>query len=322
MSLSAIILAAGRSTRMKSRRPKPLHEICGKPMLGYILDACYAAGCDRLFIVVGYGKDEIIAQFGGDKRIHWIEQVDQLGTGHAAKMCEAEIKKHGGDVLILAGDAPLVRAQILTSLVEAHHQDHAAASLATAILDDPTSYGRIQRDENGEFVRIVEHSDCTPEQLQIHEVFPSLYCVKATELLWALSRLTNDNAKGEYYLTDIYAILKKAGKKVLAVQAATAEDVVAPNTRQQLAEADAVMQERIQRNLRESGVTVVSGACTYVEAGTLIGQDTVIQPFTFIGRDASIGADCVIGPFASVPRAAIVPDRSTLAGNVALPSRA
>jgi bifunctional UDP-N-acetylglucosamine pyrophosphorylase/glucosamine-1-phosphate N-acetyltransferase len=316
MSVSAIILAAGRSTRMKSRRPKPLHEICGRPMLSYILDACFAAGANRIFVVVGHGKDEIIGQFSGEKRIHWIEQKEQLGTGHAAKSCEDEIKKHGGDVLILAGDIPLVRAEILTTLLAAHHQDHAAASMATAIVDDATGYGRIERDAKGEFVRIVEHADCTAAQREIREVFPSLYCVKAAELLWALARLSNDNAKGEYYLTDIYGILRKAGKTITAVQAATAEDVLAPNTRQQLAEADAAMQERIHRELRDSGVTIVSGSCTYVEAGTTIGQDTVIQPFTFIGRDASIGAECVIGPFASVPRAAIVPERTTVTGNV------
>jgi len=316
MPVSAIILAAGRSTRMKSRLPKPLHEICGKPMLAYILDACFAAGCDRLFVVVGYGKDEIIAQFANEKRIHWIEQVEQLGTGHAAKMCESEIRKHGGDVLILAGDIPLVRAEILTTLLHAHQADHAAASMATAIVDDPSGYGRIDRDAKGEFLQIVEHADCTPAQREIREVFPSLYCIKAQELIWALGRLSNENAKSEYYLTDIYGILRKAGKKITAVQAATAEDVLAPNTRQQLAEADAAMQERIHRNLRDSGVTIVSGSCTYVEAGTVIGQDTVIQPFTFIGREASIGAECVIGPFASVPRAAIVPERTSMAGNV------
>ena len=140
------------------------------------------------------------------------------------------------------------------------------------------------------------------QQREIREVFPSYYCVRTEELLLALSKLKNDNKKGEYYLTDIYAILRKAGKKVIAVQAVTAEDVIAPNTRQQLAEADAAMQERIQRAMRESGVTIVSGVNTYIEAGVTIGPDTVIQPFTFIGRDSTIGADCVIGPFANLPR--------------------
>jgi bifunctional UDP-N-acetylglucosamine pyrophosphorylase / glucosamine-1-phosphate N-acetyltransferase len=316
MPASAIILAAGRSTRMKSRLPKPLHEICGKPMLGYILEACLAAGCERLMVVVGHGKEKIMGQFGDEPRIGWIEQTEQLGTGHAARACEAELRKISGDVFVLAGDTPLIRAEILRTLLAAHRQSHAAASMATALLDDPTGYGRIVRDGQGRFERIVEQLDCTPQQRDIREVFPSLYCVRCDELLAVLPKLTTANKKGEYYLTDIYALLHQAGKKITAVQAATAEDVLAPNTRQQLAEADAAMQERIQRNVRDGGVTLVSGINTYIEAGVSVGADTVIQPFTFIGRDASVGGQCVIGPFASVPRGAIVPERTVLAGNV------
>src|SRR6266567_4727200 len=135
MSLTAIILAAGRSTRMKSRRPKALAEVCGRPMLEYILRACYGAGCDRILVVVGYGKDAIIAHFGHDRRIVWVEQAEQLGTGHAARACETELKKQSGDVLILAGDGPLIRPEVLRTLHEAHKEEHAAASMATAVLD-------------------------------------------------------------------------------------------------------------------------------------------------------------------------------------------
>jgi len=316
MSVTAIILAAGKSTRMKSRRPKPLHEICGKPMLGWILDACFATDVTRALVVVGHGKDEIVEQFGKDRRIHFVEQTEQLGTGHAAKMCEPLLRGHGGDVFLLAGDTPLIRAEILRTLLGAHHEDRAAASMATAILDDPTGYGRVVRDETGQFVQIVEQVDCDDRQREIHEVFPSYYCVKTEELLFALSKLTNRNKKGEYYLTDIYGILRKADKKVVAVQAVTAEDVIAPNTRQQLAEADAAMQERIQRGLREGGVTIVSGVNTYIEAGVTIGPDTVIEPFTFIGRDSTIGGDCVIGPFVCQPPGSIVPDGTRVAGNL------
>lgn len=316
MPLTAIILAAGKSTRMKSKRPKPLMEICGKPMLGWILDACFSADVTRALVVVGYGKEEIIGQFGKDHRIHFVEQKEQLGTGHAARMCEPLLRGHGGDVLILAGDTPLIRGEILRTLVQAHHDDRAAASMATAVLDDPTGYGRIVRDPQGQFVEIVEQLDCTDRQREIREVFPSYYCLKTEELLLALSKLTNANKKSEYYLTDIYAILRKNGKKVIAVQAVTAEDVIAPNTRQQLAEADAAMQERIQRSLRDGGVTIVSGINTYVEANVTIGPDTVIQPFTFIGRDSTIGGDCVIGPFACLPPSSIVAEGMRVAGNL------
>lgn len=310
MSSTAIILAAGRSTRMKSRRPKPLLEVCGKPMLGWILDACFEAGVGRALVVVGHGKEEVIQYFGKDKRVEFVEQAEQLGTGHAAKVCLPKLRDTRGDVFILAGDTPMIRGEILRTLQQAHRADHADASMATALVDDPFGYGRVIRDDKGEFVEIVEQPDCTPEQREIREVFPSYYCVKIEELTFALDRLTNNNKKGEYYLTDIFGILRKAGKKVTAVQAMTAEDVIAPNTRQQLAEADAAMQDRIQRGLREQGVTIVSGINTYIEAGTTVGADTTIQPFTFIGRDSSIGADCVIGPFASLPPGSIVPEGS------------
>jgi bifunctional UDP-N-acetylglucosamine pyrophosphorylase / glucosamine-1-phosphate N-acetyltransferase len=312
MSVTAIILAAGKSTRMKSRRPKPLHEICGRPMLEYVLRACYEAECDRVLVVVGHGKDEIISQFGSDKRIHWIEQTEQLGTGHAARMCESELKKHSGDVLILTGDGPLIRGQVLQTLLAAHRQEKAAASMATAVLDDPTGYGRIVRDAAGDFVEIIEESDATADQRAIREVFPSYYCLRSEELLLALSKLTNHNKKHEYYLTDVFAILRKAGKKVLAVQAVTQEDSLAINDRIQQAEVDAIMQERIQRKLREGGVSIVSSASTYIEDNVAIGPDTVVHPFTFIGRDSSIGSQCTIGPFASLPRQSIVPGETTV----------
>ncbi len=314
MSLTAVILAAGKSTRMKSQRPKPLHEVCGRPMLEYILRACYDAGCTRVIVVVGYGKEEVMAAFGHDKRIHWVEQTEQLGTGHAVRVCEPELKQVSGDVFILAGDVPLIRGEVLKTLLQAHRQEHVSASMATALLEDPTGYGRICRDAKGEFVEIVEQIDCSPEQREIREVFPSYYCLKVDELLWALAKLTPNNKKGEYYLTDIYGHMVKAGKRVLA--AVTADDVIAPNSRHELAVADAVMQERIQRQVRDVGVTIVSPDNTYIEDGAGVGPDTTIHPFSFIGRDASIGAQCVIGPFGMVPRSAVVREGSTVSGIV------
>lgn len=300
---------------MKSRRAKGLHEVCGKPMLQYVIQACLDAGCGRVIIVVGYGKDEVMAQFFGDRRIEWVEQTEQLGTGHAARMAEPLLQEHEGDVFILTGDGPLIRGEVLRTLRTAHHDDHADASMATALLEDPTGYGRIVRNEAGDFIEIVEQLDATPDQREIREVFPSVYCLKAEALLFALSRLKNENKKGEYYLTDAYGILRDAGKKVLAVQALTAEDVLGVNSREQLAQVDAVMQERIQRQHREAGVTIVSPANTYIEAGTSIGADTVIQPFTFIGRDATIGGDCMIGPFTNIPRDGIVPEGTSVVGH-------
>ncbi len=316
MSTTAIILAAGKSTRMKSRRPKPLHDVCGRPMLEYVLRACYEAGCDRVLVVVGHGKDEIIARFGADTRISWVEQTEQLGTGHAARMCVAQLQEQPGDVFILTGDGPLIRGEVLRTLLQAHHDENAAASMATAVLDDPTGYGRIVRDDQGEFVEIIEQADATDAQREIREVFPSYYCIKSDELLSALSVLTNNNKKREYYLTDVYGIIRKQGKKVLAVQAVTQEDSLAVNDRVQQAEVDAIMQDRLQRKLRTEGVTIVSTANTYFEDGVTIGRDTIIHPFTFVGRDSTIGSECVVGPHAIVPRQSIVRDGTIVAGNL------
>lgn len=316
MSSTAIILAAGKSTRMKSKLPKTLHNVCGRPMLHHVLQACYDAGVNRVLMVVGHGKEQVIATLGDDRRITFIEQTEQLGTGHAARVCEHELKGVHGDVFILAGDGPLIRGEVLRTLHNAHRDAHAAASMATAVLEDPTGYGRVIRDENGNFLEIIEQLDATPEQRQIREVFPSYYCVRGEELLLALSRLTNHNKKGEYYLTDIFGILRKAGKKVVAVEAVSAEDVIGVNTRQQLAEVDAIMQDRIQRRHMEAGVTIVDGETTYIEDGVSIGADSVVHPFTYIGRDSTIGPDCVVGPFACVPRQSIVPEGTTVAGNV------
>lgn len=315
MSTSAIILAAGKSTRMKSARPKPLHEVCGRPILHYVLQACYEAGCERVMVVIGHGKDEIMAAFGHDQRIAWVEQTEQLGTGHACRMCESHLKKQG-DVFILAGDGPLIRGQVLQTLLQAHHDERAAASMATAVLDNPFGYGRIVRDTDGEFVAIVEETDATDEQRAIHEVFPSYYCIKNDVLLQMLSQLQPNNKKGEYYLTDVYALARQAGKKVLAVQAVSADDVLSINTRQQLAEVDLIMQARIHRALRDSGVSIVDSDTVYIEADASIGVDTVIQPFSFVGCSSRIGSNCVIGPFAAIPRHSIVPEGSTIAGSM------
>lgn len=319
MSLSAIILAAGRSTRMKSAVPKVLHEICGRPMLDYILRACFDAGCQKVIVVVGHGKEQVKDAFANEDRIIWVEQTEQLGTGHAAKMCQSALQKEHGDVFILAGDGPLIRGEVLRTLLNAHREERAAASMATAVLDNPFGYGRVIRDAEGNFVEIIEELDATPEQREVREIFPSYYCVKSEELSFALDRLTNNNKKREYYLTDIYAILRQAGRKVVAVQAVAMEDILAVNDRQQQADVDCIMQDRIHRELRSNGVTIVNSDSTYIESGVAVGRDTIIHPFSHIGRDASIGSDCVIGPFAYVAREAIIPDGATVAGNEVMP---
>ncbi|MDW8262096.1 MAG: NTP transferase domain-containing protein [Phycisphaerales bacterium] len=316
MSVAAVILAAGRSTRMKSNKPKVLHEVCGRSMLEHVLQACWEAGCARVIVVVGHGKEAVMSALSDERRIIWVEQTEQLGTGHAVKVCEPELRKLQGDVFVLAGDGPMIRGEVLRRLLAAHRQDHADASMATAVLDDPFGYGRVIRDEEGNFLEIVEQADATAEQAAVKEAFPSYYCFRVEALLSALDRLENKNRKGEYYLTDTYGILRRMGRKITAVQAVAPDDVLAANSREQLAEVDAAMQRRIQKQVREGGVTIVNGDQTYIEAGVTVGMDTVIHPFSYIGRDSAIGAECVIGPFAFVPRNSIVPEGTTLSGNL------
>ena len=319
MPLSAIILAAGKSTRMKSDLPKPLHLVCGRPMLSYILQAAYDAGVEKAFVVVGHGKEQVIAAFGDDPRIEFVEQREQLGTGHAAKVCLPNVERlgvEGQNVIILAGDVPLIRGELLKTLVSEHQGNDADASMATAELADPFGYGRVIRDANGDFVKIVEQADGTPEQLAVREVFPSLYCVRAETLVDALGKITNNNAKGEYYLTDVFETVLKSSGKVLAARCVQSDDIVAPNTRAQLAQADAVMRGRILSSLMSDGVGVVDPSTTYVESGVEIGRDTRILPFSFVGAGAKIGGNCTVGPFAYVAPGAVVADGQNVVANV------
>lgn len=326
MSLMAIILAAGREARMKSKRPWALHEICGRPMLHYVLQAAYGAGCARAVVVVGTGKDEVVAAFDEDERIAWIDQPEPLGAGDALRACQKQLKKHGGEVLVLPGNTPLVQAEVLRTLLNAHRDERAAASVATAVVDDPAGCPRVERDENGAFVRLVEDADdaedaeeasAGDEQPSRREVSCGYYCFRADDLLTSLAKW-KAGGKGGRRLSDVLSAMREAGKRILAVQVVPAADVARVDTRAQLADADAMMEERIHRRLRDGGVTIVSSPATYVEDGVMAGQDTVIHPFTFIGRDSSIGPSCVIGPFASLPRQSIVPEGVTIAGNISV----
>ena len=301
---------------MRSELPKPLHPVAGKPMLGHLIDACFAGGIDDVLVVVGHGKEQVIAAFEGDERVGFAEQTEMLGTGHAVMACRKQLEAmdENEDVTILAGDLPLVTGDVLHTLRNAHRQDDADATLGTAIVDDPTGYGRVIRDGKGDFRQIVEQADATPEQAAVNEVFPSLYCVKAGPLLEALGELSTGNAQGEYYLTDIYALLLAKGRRVLAVEAVTADDIIAPNDRRQLAVAESVMQDRIHDALRGEGVTIVNGNTTHIEADVSVGSDTTIHPMTFIGRGSVIGAGCSIGPAVNLEEDSVVPDNTSLAG--------
>jgi bifunctional UDP-N-acetylglucosamine pyrophosphorylase/glucosamine-1-phosphate N-acetyltransferase len=304
----AIILAAGISKRMHTELPKVLHEVCGRPMLAYVLDACRKVGIRKIYVVVGFGNEQIKERFNKAADIVWIQQKEQKGTAHAVLCCKQYLKDFQGQTLVLCGDGPLIRALTLKTLIQKHEEDPPAATLATAILDEPAGYGRIIRDENGNIKGIVEHTDCTPQQLEIDEVNPSYYLFDNKLLFDAVQNIKPDNVKKEFYLTDAVAHIIETGHKVLAVTAVRTDEARGVNSRVQLTEANKIMQRRIQQKLMDNGVTIVDPDNTWIDIRAEIGQDTVIEPFTYIHGEVKIGKTCRIGPFAYLRHGTVLGD--------------
>lgn len=256
----AIILAAGKGTRMRSDLPKVLHPIGGRPMVHCVVDACRAAGCKRIILVVGYKQELVRAAFEGTiglpgaVGVEFAVQDQQLGTGHAVQCTRermtGQIVAPGQPVFVLAGDGPLIRPETLRTLLGRHVETHSEATLATSVIADPTGYGRIARDGSGKFTGIVEHKQCTPEQLTIREVNPSYYCFDAKALFETLAHLKPNEQAGEYYITDVPAMLLAQGRRVEVIDAVPPEDVLSINTPEQLAEVDAIYLSRHSRPAR------------------------------------------------------------------------
>jgi bifunctional UDP-N-acetylglucosamine pyrophosphorylase/glucosamine-1-phosphate N-acetyltransferase len=295
---AAIILAAGVSSRMNTQLPKVLHEVCGRPMLAYVLDACREVGVTRIYVIVGFGAEQVEQYFADAKTVTWVKQKEQLGTAHAVLCCKEHLKDFTGETLVLCGDGPLVRAETLNTLIGKHQMEQAAATLATAVLDDPSGYGRIVRDRYGNIQGIVEDADCTREQLAITEINPSYYLFNNQILFEAVEQVKPDNVKKEYYLTDAVSYIITTGHKVVAVTAVRPEEAMGVNSRAQLSVASKIMQKRIQQELMDHGVTIVDPDNTWIDARAKIGQDTIIEPFTYIHGEVKIGRACRIGPFA------------------------
>jgi bifunctional UDP-N-acetylglucosamine pyrophosphorylase/glucosamine-1-phosphate N-acetyltransferase len=304
----AIILAAGQGKRMKSAKAKVLHEVCGQPMIHYVVSAARGAGARTIVVVVGYGADQVQTYLGNEPDILFASQAKQLGTGHAVQACRPFLGDYRGPALILVGDEPLMRPQPLADLIERQHRDHASCLLGTTVLEDPTGFGRIVRDSAGRFLRIVEERDCTPEERAIAEVNPSCYVFELPVLWEALEQIGTSNAQGEYYLTDAPERLKAMGCKVVALSALHPDDTLGINTRQHLAMAEEIMQARILDHWMTEGVTIVEPRSTYIDARATIGNDTVIYPHTVISGTVTIGSNCRIGPFAHLRDGTILDD--------------
>lgn len=293
-NLTAVILAAGKGTRMKSKLPKVLHKVGGHPMLEHVMDAAEAAGCRDNVVVIGHGA-ELVRELVGD-RARIALQAEQLGTGHAVLQAADTLKDFTGTVMILCGDTPLLEAEELEKFYAEHVKSGAAATVMSALMDDPFGYGRILRDANGDVAGIVEQKDASEEQKQIKEINTGNYCVEAPLLFEVLRTLGNDNAQGEYYLTDVLAKLRAMGKKVGGVITVDSEMIMGVNSRRQLAEAESVMRRRIAERHMDDGVTIMDPASTFIEKSVKIAPDTVIYPNTWLQGATVIGEDCEIGP--------------------------
>lgn len=325
---------------MRSERPKPLHRLCGRPMVLHVLHALAELDLDRAVVVVGHGASRVTKAVGEQPppglRIDFVEQRVQRGTGDAVMVALAAFPDEddaddGDDIIVLPGDTPLLRPPTLAALVRAHRSAGAAATVLTAVLEDPAGYGRIARDKNGGVARIVEHPEATEEERGIQEVNTSIYVFRRSVLAPALRRLTPDNSQGEYYLTDVVAVLHDAGYEATSVVVEDSMEAAGVNDRHQLAVAEAELRDRINERWMRRGVTMVDPEATYVDSTVELATDVVLYPGTHlqgqtvveagaelgpntqladsrvgagavvtatIGRNAEIGADAQVGPWA------------------------
>ncbi|MDQ0063720.1 bifunctional UDP-N-acetylglucosamine diphosphorylase/glucosamine-1-phosphate N-acetyltransferase GlmU [Paenibacillus harenae] len=298
MKIMAIVLAAGQGKRMKSKLYKVLHPVCGKPMVGHVVDVVKEASSERTVVIVGHGAESVKSYLGD--AAEYVLQEQQLGTGHAVRQAEALLGGEEGTTIVICGDTPLVKASTITSMLELHTSSGAAATVLTASFGEPAGYGRIIRGEDGGVQRIVEQKDCSPAEAAVKEINTGTYCFDNRKLFDALAKVTSNNAQGEYYLTDVIGIFRDAGQSVQGYCTSDLAEAIGVNDRVALAEAEGYMRARINRGHLIGGVTIIDPASTYIEAGVQIGADTVLYPGTVLRGNTVIGEDCVIGPQADI----------------------
>ena len=297
-NIMAIVMAAGKGTRMKSKKSKLVQKIYGKEVVKRAVENAKKAGVNEIVAVVGYMKEEVMAVLGND--VKYAYQEEMLGTGHAVMQAKEFLKGKKGKVLVLNGDVPLIRPETLNKLLEKSIENKEYATLLTAIYDNPTGYGRIVRDEGGNISAIVEEKDTTEEQKEIKEINAGIYCFDIEELLLALDKISPNNAQGEYYLTDVIQIMNEKGLKTGAVIVEDNTEILGINDRIQLEMLTKVLQMRINTEQMKKGVTIEDINTTYIYDDVEIGMDTVIHPNTTIKSGVQIGEDCEIGPNAYI----------------------
>jgi bifunctional UDP-N-acetylglucosamine pyrophosphorylase/glucosamine-1-phosphate N-acetyltransferase len=292
--VAAVILAAGKGTRMKSGMVKVMHRICGRPMVEYPVAAAREAGASQIVVVVGHQSESVQEYFSAQNGLSFRLQEEQLGTGHAVACAAPALVGFAGPVFILCGDVPLVRGETLRAMLEQHRQSHATITVMTAFFDDPFGYGRIVRNAEGQIGRIVEEKDATATEREIHEINSGIYCVEFDFLAVAVANLKNDNAQKEYYLTDIIKEAAALGLPCLPFPVGDPVEISGVNDRVQLADAARIVRRRINNDLMLSGVTMIDPEITYIDKAVAIGPDTIIHPNVTITGTTSIGANCVI----------------------------
>ena len=302
--LDAVVLAAGEGTRMRSSRPKPLHPLCGRPMILHVLDALAEVAVERVVVVVGHAAERVSKQVQSQAPVslglEFVEQNVQRGTGDAVSVALTGFAEAAtdddGDIVVLPGDTPLLRPPTIAALVRLHRQTDAAASVLSAVIDDPTGYGRIVRGKDERVVRIVEHADATDAEREINEVNTSIYCFRRSVLAPALRRLSPENAQGEYYLSDVIAVLSDAGYQVVTMVAPEAIEAAGVNDRAQLAFAEAELRDRINERWMRRGVTMVDPEHTYIDLAVELAPDVCLFPGTVLRGHTVIGSGAEIGP--------------------------
>ncbi|NDC83081.1 hypothetical protein EB093_05380 [bacterium] len=296
MTLNAIILAAGKGTRMKSDVLKVAHSVAGKPIVSYVVDTVSSLDIDQIFLVVGH-QAELLKDAVKHPKMSYVTQSEQLGTGHAVLQVAPHISNSSDDtIIVLAGDCPLIESNTLRDLVASHTESNASVTILTTTMDIPGTYGRILRAKMGSISGIREAKDCTSDELAIHEVNTGVYVFNAACLFESLAQVTTNNAQKEYYLTDVIQILKSKGKVVSAFHTPRADHAIGVNTRMDLAAINKLLYRNNNLYFMHEGVSIVDPDSTFIDSTVEIGHDTIVHPFSVIHGHTKIGKGCVIGP--------------------------
>ncbi|WP_027882404.1 bifunctional UDP-N-acetylglucosamine diphosphorylase/glucosamine-1-phosphate N-acetyltransferase GlmU [Meiothermus rufus] len=297
MAHAVVILAAGLGTRMKSKQPKVLHPLLGKPLVGYCIETAFASGAKKVVVVVGHGAEQVRQTFAAYPNLSFVVQREQLGTAHALAQARPLLEGFPGPIVVTQGDTPLTRVETLTGLVETMRQSGAGMALLTMRLDDPTGYGRILRDAQGEILANVEEKDATPEERAIREINPGVYCFDSS--LWEkLAQVDNRNAAGEYYLPDLIRIYRQAGQKVVSLESKDTGELLGVNSRAQLAEVERVLLARLRAYWMSQGVRMIQPETIYLEPSVELAPDVTLWPGVILRGHTRLGEGVEVGAYA------------------------